>query len=241
MDPGASVREAKPRTPSTGTIGLALPAHKRLLMLIINAWPILHCAATALILALPWAAASTRLLAALISLYATPPLLARILILRRRPREGVIPAGSRTFFLWWALFNLQVLFCRFGFLEECLRLVPGLYSMWLRLWGANIGRLTYWAAGVQILDRTFIHIGDDVVFGAGVRINPHVLVQNDKGSLDLILATVTVGDRAMVGGYSLLAAGTEIASDECTRAMLLSPPFSHWSRGSRRSSPPPAS
>ncbi len=142
--------------------------------------------------------------------------------------------GTRAFFAWWALFNLQVLFCRAPLLEELLRLVPGLYSLWLRLWGARIGRLTYWAAGLRILDRSFLEIGDDVVFGACVRLNPHVLSRNHEGAMELVLATITIGDRALVGGYSLLTAGTEIAPDECTRAMLLSPPFSHWAGGSRR-------
>jgi len=106
-------------------------------------------------------------------------------------------------------------------LEEILRLVPGLYSFWLRLWGAQIGRLTYWSAGLRILARSFLRIGDDVVFGAAVRLNPHVLAKNEHGQLELILATVIVGDRAIVGGYSLLTAGTEIAPDECTKALFV--------------------
>ncbi|NQW99044.1 hypothetical protein HQ447_00190 [bacterium] len=39
-------------------------------------------------------------------------------------------------------------------------------------------------------------------------------------------------DRAIIGGDSLLTAGTEIAADEATRAFLISPPFSRW-KGSR--------
>lgn len=38
---------------------------------------------------------------------------------------------------------------------------------------------------------------------------------------------------AMIGGYSLLTAGTEIADDEATRAFLTSPPFSKWKNGRR--------
>jgi hypothetical protein len=37
----------------------------------------------------------------------------------------------------------------------------------------------------------------------------------------------------MVGGYSLLTAGTEISADEVTRACQLSPPFSLWKDGKR--------
>ena len=45
--------------------------------------------------------------------------------------------------------------------------------------------------------------------------------------------TVVIGDRSVVGGYSLLTAGSELAADECTRAFLVSPPFSRWEHGRR--------
>lgn len=144
-----------------------------------------------------------------------------------------MPVGSPAFFSWWAQANLQMLFCRLPFLEEVLRLIPGCYSLWLRLWGARIGRLTYWAPGLKILDRSFLRIGDDVLFGAAVRLNPHVLQRNDRGEMELLLATIVIEDRAIVGGYSLLTAGTEIAAGECTRAFTISPPFNRWENGAR--------
>jgi acetyltransferase-like isoleucine patch superfamily enzyme len=126
-----------------------------------------------------------------------------------------------------------VVFCRIPALEEVLRLVPGLYSQWLRLWGARIGRFTYWSAGTLITDRSFLSIGDYVVLGAGVRLNSHVLAPDSDGTVELLLASIKIGDRVMVGGYSLLTAGTEIASGENTRAFLISPPFSSWKAGKR--------
>jgi acetyltransferase-like isoleucine patch superfamily enzyme len=114
-----------------------------------------------------------------------------------------------------------------------MRLFPGVYSAWLRLWGSHIGSFTYWAAGLRILDRGFLEIGSGVAFGAGVRLNPHVVAENDEGKLELFLAPVRIGDRAIIGGYALLTAGTRIADDEVTRACLLSPPFSHWKGGRR--------
>lgn len=114
-----------------------------------------------------------------------------------------------------------------------MRLVPGLYSPWLRLWGARIGRLTYWSAGTLLTDRSFLSIGDDVVFGAGVRLNSHVITKGADGKLELLLAPIKIGDRVVVGGYSLLTAGTELSPDEATRAFLISPPFSVWKAGKR--------
>jgi acetyltransferase-like isoleucine patch superfamily enzyme len=166
-------------------------------------------------------------------LYLAPPLAARFIRTVFPIREGHIAVSTPEFLTWWALFNLQVIYCRLPALEECLRLVPGLYSCWLRLWGARVGRLTYWAAGLRVLDRSFLHIGNDVVFGAGVRLNPHVLARNEHNQMELTLATVIIGDRAIIGGYSLLTAGSEVAADECTRAFLVSPPFGKWQDGRR--------
>ena len=114
-----------------------------------------------------------------------------------------------------------------------MRIVPGAYSVWLRLWGSRIGAFTYWAAGLRILDRSFLDIGNGVAFGAGVRLNPHVIAEGDDSGLELLLATVHIGDRAIIGGYALLTAGTRVADGESTRACLMSPPFSHWEGGKR--------
>ena len=166
-------------------------------------------------------------------LYLFPALAARILLACSPIRSERIKAGTREFFTWWATFQFQVLFCRLPFLEEILRFAPGLYSQWLRLWGAKVGRFTYWAAGTLITDRSFLMIGNDVVFGAGVRLNSHVIGKSDDGRLELLLASIEVGDRALIGGYSLLTAGTRISANEASRAFLISPPFSEWKDGKR--------
>jgi hypothetical protein len=167
------------------------------------------------------------------ALYLIPPFFARLMSATCKIPEGSIPVGSRPFFAWWSLLQLQMIFCRVPALEELLRLFPGLYSLWLRLWGARIGRLTFWSPGTVILDRPFLSVGNNVVFGAGVRINPHVLIKNSSGELELLLGTVKIGDRVRIGGYSLLTAGVEIAPDEDPQTLLVLPPFSTWRNGRR--------
>jgi len=201
-------------------------------MLLLNGFPLFHLViivlvvlyANSLLVGLFWA---------VIILYLLPPFCARCILSLYKISSEEIKTDSREFLVWWALSNFQVLFVRFGFLEEILRLVPGLYSGWLRLWGARIGRLTYWAPGTVILDRSFLQIGDDVVFGAGVRINPHVIKADDSGHDCLLLANITIGDRCLIGGYSLLTAGTKISDDEKTKAFFIAPPFTTWTHGKR--------
>jgi hypothetical protein len=194
-------------------------------MLLLNLLPLLHAAASITCLFTPWPWLFP------VVLYVVPVISGRILREKLRSCPSDIELGSPTFILWWACFQCQVLFLRFPVLEEILRMIPGLYSLWLRAWGSRIGTVTYWAPGTVILDRGFLEIGDRVVFGAGVRINPHVMEKTTKPMLRL--SPITIGDDAVIGGYSLLTAGTEIASGEATRAFLISPPFSRWENGKR--------
>lgn len=211
----------------------SIPWKSRLLMLGLNFIPLFHVGIIGVPLMLPYASLPIRICVGVALLYFAPPLLVRLMLSTAGSPQGRIRVGSKAFFVWWLVFQLQVVFCRLTVLEEVLRLVPGLYSQWLRLWGSRIGRFTYWSPGTLITDRSFLSIGDDVVLGAGVRLNPHVLAKGTNGELELLLATVRVGDRVQVGGYSLLTAGTEIQDGEVTRAFLISPPFSRWKDGKR--------
>jgi hypothetical protein len=221
-------------TDSSGKLALNnLPGSKKLLLLLCNMIPLAQVAAMVglcwFLQESPWAA----MLAVLAVLYGLPPLICRVALIVLPIRRSVIPIGSPEFFVWWFTLNLQVLLCRFPFLEELLRIIPSCYSFWLRVWGAKIGKLTYWSAGTAILDRPWLEIGDHVIFGAGVRINAHVFAPNEKGEMVLLLARIKIGNRVTVGGYSLLVAGAEIAPDQCTRACRILPPFSRLEEGRR--------
>lgn len=200
-----------------------LSLFKRLLMLIFNYIPFLQLAGGLCILYYYHSDIKTMCLFLLFWIYLCPPILARLILIFSPIKNTRIKVGSREYFSWWSVFCLQIMYLRFPLLEELIRIVPGLYSNWLRLWGAKIGKLTYWAPGTCILDRPFIEIGDFVVFGAGVRINPHVI--DDK---ELILASVKIENNVTVGGYSLLTAGATIKKNQSTKALLQMSPFSIW-------------
>jgi hypothetical protein len=168
-----------------------------------------------------------------LTLYLLPPLVVNLMTWIRPLPAGPVDLGSPVFLHWWFTAQWQIVFARLPFLEELLRLIPGVYSMWLRLWGARIGSLVYWSPGVVILDRSLVRIGSRVVFGIGVRINPHVIAPDRDGSTRLFIAPVTVGDDVLVGGYSHLLAGCSVAAGEVTPPFRSLHAFSRWERGRR--------
>jgi len=210
---------------------------QKLLLLLINYIPLCHIAMIVFVLVFPSGGAFVdlkyRIIMALFFLYLLPPLCVRLLLLLFPIRNTEMDWGSRDAFIWWLIYSLQINFTRFFFLEEFLRIIPGSYSMWLRLWGAKIGRLTYWAPGVAILDRSFLKVGDNVIFGSGVRVNPHVFTRDDLGRSTLVLDFITVEDDVIVGGYCLLTSGTKIVHGETVRATTILPPYSVYKDGCR--------
>jgi len=211
--------------------GLRWPG--RVLLLVLNLVPLLHVGAVVLAAVLPAWSLTARLGLAGAVLFLAPPILARCALLVAPMPEGRHRPGSRVFWTWWLTLQLQTLFARLPFLEELLRLVPSAYSLWLRLWGSRVGRLTYWAPGLEITDRSLLVIGDDVVLGGKVRLGAHLLRRDDTGQLELLVGAIRLGDRVMVGAQSALGPGVHLADDESTHAFFLGPPFSRWSRGHR--------
>jgi hypothetical protein len=208
------------------------PVRLRVWMLLLNFFPLAHLASL-VVIAFANLPLWERVAGVLANLLLLPPLLARI-VHTLAPLPGTtIPVESGGFLAWWATAQFQIIFNRLPMIEETLRMIPGVYSNWLRLWGSHIGRLTYWSPGMVVLDREYLDLGDDVVFGAGVRLNGHVILRNRQGRLELAVAPIKIGSSAAVGGYSLLTAGTEIPPGESTRAYLLSPPFTVWRDGKR--------
>lgn len=199
-------------------------------MLLWNFLPLLHAAAV--FAAFICVTGPSRWAASLAFLYLLPPLLCSAILFIFPVAGGSYPVGSRAFAIWWATAQMQMLFNRLPMLEEILRLIPGLYSLWLRLWGAKIGRLTFWAPGVRILDRSFLHIGNDVVTGAGVRFNAHV-IEPVEGVPTIHLAEISIGNACQLGGYCLFTAGCRVDDRESVHAFALLPPFSHWTAGRR--------
>ena len=230
--------ESLPRAPA-----LDVPARARAGMVVLGFIPALHLIAT---LAPAVLAATGRIppAAAWLTpaiLFLVPPLVVRASTWWSPLASGRLEPGSRAFLHWWFTAQWQVVFTRLPMLEETLRMIPGLYSAWLRLWGARVGALTYWSPGVVILDRPLVRIGKRVIFGVGARLNPHVLAPDGPRRMALYLAPIAVGDEALVGGYSLLLPGCEVAPGEVTPPFRTIHAFSRFAEGRRADGPRPAS
>ena len=170
-------------------------------------------------------------MAAVGAIYLLPPLAVLPLRVRKRLDVSPCPLRSTEFLLWWYAAQWQVVFNRLPFLEELLRLVPGLYSVWLRLWGAKIGKLVYWSPGLRISDRPFIEIGDRTVLGLDAKLYAHFITKTRDGESNLFLSPIRIGHDVLIGGCTLLPAGVEIASCEQTPAARPLAPFGRFADG----------
>ena len=206
----------------------ALSPPRKVAMLLFNMIPALQVASFIVAIYLLPQTPVINLAIATTLLLLLPPLTSLLVLRLSNIKNKIIIIGSNDYLIWWFLICQQTLFSRLSFLEECIRVIPGLYSLWLRLWGSKIGSLTYWAPGTRILDRSFLNIGDSVVLGLGTRLSPHVIMKDDSGNLMLHLDTITIEGNSVIGGYSLLTAGTRILKGSATRAFTISPPYSIW-------------
>jgi hypothetical protein len=210
-----------------------LPGRVRAAMMLIGFIPRVHTALTVTPEVLVFMGRPRMLLALTpVALYLLPPVIVRLVTWRRPLQPGLIDLASPEFLRWWFTAQCQIVFARLPWLDELLRLVPTLYSAWLRLWGSSVGAFVYWSPGLVILDRSLVNVGSRVVFGAGVRLNPHAIAPIG-GRRSLILGPVTIGDDALIGGYSTLLPGCVVAPREVTAPFRTVHPFMQIEGGRR--------
>ncbi|MBW4518642.1 MAG: acyl transferase [Scytolyngbya sp. HA4215-MV1] len=147
--------------------------------------------------------------AIMFSLYGLPVLVYRLHQWIYPVQEGISYLRQKRYSPWWSSHQIQVIYIAIPALEAILRLIPGVFSIWLRLWGARIGRNVYWTPGLEIADRGFLDIGDRVVIGHRVGIYPHV-IKPRRQDLMLYVKTVKIGNDVFLGAGSRLAPGVVI-------------------------------
>ncbi len=159
--------------------------------------------------ALLWAPSLATALALLFVLYGLP-----LIAYRLHARVVTIKVGAqhmvgRGYCPWYGAHQLQLVYIAFPALETLLRLVPGLFSLWLRAWGSRIGRNVYWTPHLEVLDRGLLDVGDGVIFGHRVGLSSHI-IRPTRDNLLLYVKRVRIGDHAFVGAGSYLGPGCVI-------------------------------
>jgi acetyltransferase-like isoleucine patch superfamily enzyme len=160
-------------------------------------------------------------------LYFLPVFLYRIFNFLFPKKYGRCEIFSSRYNCWWYGVQFQTIYTRFPFLEEFLRIFPFVYSFWLRLWGAKIGRFIFWSPGVLIVDRGDLEIGDNCVIGYGAKFTSHLLTKTHKRNL-LIYERITLKSNVVIGAEVNVGPGVTINSDVVIAALSTLLPFSEW-------------
>ena len=213
----------------------ALPASAKpsAFSLALNVLPLLHLAAGIVVLGLV-DGLGARVGAAAAWIYLLPPLAARVAMgLCGVPQGESLTQDSRAYKVWWFLTQLQVLFNRFLVFEEVLRIVPGLYALWLNAWGARVSAVVYWGAGAMVVDRQSVCVGRGVVIGMRAVISGHLASKDANGDFQVTLARVEIGDGVLIGANAGIAPGCTIASGEEVPAATFLRPYTQWTNGRR--------
>ncbi|MBV6623477.1 MAG: acyl transferase [Rivularia sp. (in: Bacteria)] len=150
--------------------------------------------------------------ALLFTLYGFPLLIHKIHNYFYPLEEGVSYLKGKEYSPWWGSHQIQSIYISFTALESALRLIPGAFSLWLRLWGAKVGKNVYWTPKLEIADRSLIEIGNNVVFGQDCGVISHV-IKPKKQDLMLYVKKVKIGNNVFIGAGSYLAPGV-IIKDE---------------------------
>lgn len=151
------------------------------------------------------------LLLPLLIVYLYPVMAFRLINLFYPLTEGRFELTEKKYNAWWGSHQFQLIYYACPFLEALLRTVPGLYSAWLRLWGARIGKQIYWTPNVEIDDRPLIEIGDGVIVGHQLHLISHVILPY-KNKLSLYVKSIRIGDACFLGAGSRLGPGVEVES-----------------------------
>jgi hypothetical protein len=168
-------------------------------------------------------------------LFLVPPAACRVaLLLFGRPQGRGLTQDTRAYKVWWFTHQWQVVFNRLPWLEELLRLVPGLYALWIALWGGKVSPWAYWGPGSLVVDRYLVVVESGAVIGMGAGLTGHIGYLAADGSFAVDVAAPRVGRGAIMGTRSGLGPSAELAPHQVLPAGRLIPPFVRWDGTAKR-------
>jgi hypothetical protein len=178
---------------------------------------------------------TTRLMIALTWIYLWPPVIARGAVRLLGSQVGdALGQETRAYKIWWFVTQLQVPFNRLPVFEELLRIIPGVYPLWLRLWGAHVSMKVYWGPGALLTDRMLVTIGSGVVIGTRAVLSAHLAFKDSDGEFRVTIAPIEIGDDVLVGAYAGIGPGCRIEAGSEVPAASFLRPGTIWQRGPAR-------
>ncbi|HUR20322.1 MAG TPA: hypothetical protein VMZ90_05895 [Vicinamibacterales bacterium] len=197
--------------------------------LALNYLPLVQLLTGAAVVLAVGSSARSRFFIAAAWLYLVPPLMCRLTILVfGRPQGRGLTQETRAYKVWWFTHQWQVVFNRLPWLEELLRLVPGLYALWIRLWGGKVSPWAYWGPGSIVADRHLVIVEEGAVIGMGAGLTGHLGHLAADGIYTVDIAAPCVGRGAIMGTRSGLGPSAELAPNQVLRAGRLIPPYVRW-------------
>lgn len=145
------------------------------------------------------------------TIYLIPLVLWRVIKLKYPLKKGISAIGFKEEFgsPWIVAHRLQYNFITFAIFEKILILIPGLYSLWLRLWGSRIGKGVIWTPNLEVLDRTDLAVGDYCFIGDKSYFSSHFIVRKNN-KLILFYDSITVGSKSLIGAHCHLGPGAKV-------------------------------
>lgn len=137
-------------------------------------------------------------------LYVLPLTVQRVMFRWAPLKQGITAIDGATFSPWLASHHIQAFYDALPYLESLLRVIPGFYSMWLRMWGSRIGYGVVWPVRMDVLDRGLVDVGNRVTFDREVELAAHVRQKAEGGVARVLVRPVRVG------AYSYLGASTRV-------------------------------
>lgn len=163
-------------------------------------------------------------------IYLLPPLAARLIIAVWGRPEGRLTQDMTAYRVWWALTQWQILFNRLPWLEELLRLVPGVYPLWIKLWGGQLSPYAYVAPRVLITDRHAVRVERGAVLGMKSILAGHLVQRDEMGRWLVLTAAPVVESEAILGGAAQLGPGAVLRAGKMLPTGCRVHPFEEWPR-----------
>jgi acetyltransferase-like isoleucine patch superfamily enzyme len=140
-------------------------------------------------------------------------MLLRIVFRWAPQKHGIACIDGRAFCPWLASHHIQAFYDALPYLESLLRVIPGFYSMWLRMWGSRIGYGVEWPVRMDVLDRNLMDIGNRVVFAREVELAAHVRQKLESGGSRVLVRPIRIGSYAFIGAGVRVGPGAAIPSN----------------------------